>query len=349
MRCASVFNGAGLFDEGMRRAGLKACVGYETDADACESANLNGFPVRQEAFTPLTRFPSGTQVVWGGPPCQSHSIAHTQSKPGYKGRQGLDDKNGRCTPNFVKAFVAARADILVIENVRGLRKHLLELARLAQDYTFLERPFSARSWLPVLRDRIFFLLVRSPLVVKAKQVLSDNPPPKATSKTLEDVIGMLRGQPHDVVQMTPPQAKLMPHVGEGGNWTDAPDSVLKATSLVPSLFHCSGCGYNYPTKNQRRCPDCGMARNLRSSYYRRLSWGGHARCLVTEPTCTSTFQAHPDEDRMLSVQEYKKLQGLPLSYALAGSVRSQYKQLGNGVPVPAAKWIGRIVMEILEG
>lgn len=349
MQCASAFNGAGLFDEGMRRAGLKACVGYETDTAACESANLNGFPVRPEAFTESTRFPRGTRAVWGGPPCQSHSIAHTKSKPGYTGRQGLSDKNGQCASDFVRAFATAKADILVIENVRGLRDHLPKLNRLAHGYTFIERPFSARSWLPVLRDRFFFLLVRNPLVCKARKVLANNPPPKTTSKTLEDVIGMLRGKPHDVVPMTPPQAKLMPHVGEGCNWTDAPDSVLKNTRLVPSLFHCPGCGYNYPTKSQRRCPDCGQPRNLRSSYYRRLSWDGYARCLVTEPTSTSTFQAHPDESRMLSVQEYKKLQGLPLSYELAGSVRQQYKQLGNGVPVPAAKWIGGIVLEILEG
>ena len=62
---------------------------------------------------------------------------------------------------------------------------------------------------------------------------------------------------------------------------------------------------------------------------------------------TTTFLAHPDGERLLSVREYMALQGLPGGYKLAGSVRSKFRQLGNGVPVPEAKWIGGVILSAL--
>ena len=46
----------------------------------------------------------------------------------------------------------------------------------------------------------------------------------------------------------------------------------------------------------------------------------------------ATDLAHPELDRPLSIQEYKRIQEFPDNWKLSGSIRNQYKQIGNAVP-----------------
>jgi len=45
--------------------------------------------------------------------------------------------------------------------------------------------------------------------------------------------------------------------------------------------------------------------------------------------------------RPYSVREYARLQGVPDSFTFAGTRQEQYRQIGNGVPVPMGEWAGR--------
>lgn len=46
-----------------------------------------------------------------------------------------------------------------------------------------------------------------------------------------------------------------------------------------------------------------------------------------------TERCHPEETRPLTVREYARVQTFPDDWAFCGSVGSQYKQIGNAVPV----------------
>jgi DNA (cytosine-5)-methyltransferase 1 len=48
--------------------------------------------------------------------------------------------------------------------------------------------------------------------------------------------------------------------------------------------------------------------------------------------------------RPYTVREYARLMGIPDDYKLSGPKTSQYRQIGNGVPVPLARWIGGLAM-----
>lgn len=48
--------------------------------------------------------------------------------------------------------------------------------------------------------------------------------------------------------------------------------------------------------------------------------------------------------RPFTVREYARLQGVPDSFEFCGTEREQYEQIGNGVAVPVARWIGRELM-----
>ena len=63
----------------------------------------------------------------------------------------------------------------------------------------------------------------------------------------------------------------------------------------------------------------------------------------------ATDLAHPEEDRPLSVQEYKRIQEFPDGWQLAGPVIQQYKQIGNAVPLSLGCAVGMLVFNLLNG
>ena len=62
---------------------------------------------------------------------------------------------------------------------------------------------------------------------------------------------------------------------------------------------------------------------------------------------TSATPFHYLEDRCINVREAATLQGFPLNYQFCGSITSQYKQVGNSVPVELATAIAQSVKQVL--
>lgn len=59
----------------------------------------------------------------------------------------------------------------------------------------------------------------------------------------------------------------------------------------------------------------------------------------------ATDLCHPKELRPLSVEEYKRVQGFPDDWWIAGSIHDQYRQIGNAVPVSLGEAIGRAILD----
>jgi len=74
------------------------------------------------------------------------------------------------------------------------------------------------------------------------------------------------------------------------------------------------------------------------------------------PTCVAHYakdrstrlvidKSHANGVRPYTVREYARLMGLPDWFKLAGSENQQYKQIGNGVVVQMAEWVGKEAMK----
>jgi DNA (cytosine-5)-methyltransferase 1 len=81
----------------------------------------------------------------------------------------------------------------------------------------------------------------------------------------------------------------------------------------------------------------------KTGFYRRLAWDRPSPTLVTHPAMPATDLGHPEEDRPLSVQEYKAIQQFPLDWRIAGPLQQQYKQIGNAVPLGLGQAIGSVI------
>ena len=108
------------------------------------------------------------------------------------------------------------------------------------------------------------------------------------------------------------------HVPEGGNWRNVPRDLLPA----------------------------GMQRAKLSDHtkrYGRLSRTGLASTLLTKCDPHWGAYVHPTQDRTISVREAARLQGFPDSFEFDGNnLGAHYEQVGNAVPVPVARAIGRV-------
>ncbi|KAE8677525.1 DNA (cytosine-5)-methyltransferase CMT2 [Hibiscus syriacus] len=74
--------------------------------------------------------------------------------------------------------------------------------------------------------------------------------------------------------------------------------------------------------------------------FARLWWDETVPTLVTHPCCHSQAILHPEQDRVLTIREYARLQGFPDYYRFCGTIKERYCQIGNAVAVPVARALG---------
>ena len=81
---------------------------------------------------------------------------------------------------------------------------------------------------------------------------------------------------------------------------------------------------------------------------RRMSWDEPSLTLTCSPAQKQTERCHPDETRPFTIREYARIQTFPDDWQFAGSLTSQYKQIGNAVPVNLGYALGQSVVEFLN-
>lgn len=81
---------------------------------------------------------------------------------------------------------------------------------------------------------------------------------------------------------------------------------------------------------------------------RRLSLYEPSLTLTCAPAQKQTERCHPIETRPLTVREYARVQTFPDEWQFTGSLSSQYKQIGNAVPVNLAYAIGRSLVRLFN-
>lgn len=129
---------------------------------------------------------------------------------------------------------------------------------------------------------------------------------------------------HACNKLTKVNLDRLEHIPEGGNWRNVPRELLPA----------------------------GMQRAELSDHtkrYGRLDRNGVASTILTK--CDPHWGAyiHPTQDRTISVREAARLQGFPDSFRFAGEhLTPQYVQVGNAVPVPVARALGKAVLDHLD-
>jgi DNA (cytosine-5)-methyltransferase 1 len=101
----------------------------------------------------------------------------------------------------------------------------------------------------------------------------------------------------------------------GQGWLDLPEN-LKPNNLKNTP------GSRYPNR------------------FGRLEWSGIFNTIINKAEPYWSRVIHPCDDRVISVRESARAQGLPDNIKFNGPLRQQYAQVGNAVPPPLARAIG---------
>ena len=334
LTAVDAFCGAGGLSLGLAEAGFDVRAAFDLNPAAVETYGANLGPhghVRDATaltgadLLALARVDGRLDLLAGGPPCQGFS----KQKRGAH----LGDKRNALVLEFLRLVQETRPRAFLLENVAMLASvrgsHLVERFSALEGYELTGHFYLAADYgLAQTRER--FVLVG---VDPSAGGRFDVPAPShAVWPTVRDVIGDLPEPPedyrehpahanHQAARVTRPNVVRFSHVPEGGGWRDIPYDLRLDCHKVVDV-----------TKGG--WPDV----------YGRLRWDGQC------PTITGGFDSftrgrfgHPGADRPLTPREAARLQGFPDDFVFTGSRYDVRHQIGNAVPVPLARAIGRAI------
>ncbi len=348
IRALSFFSGALGLDLGMERAGIHPALYCENDRkcrmtihsmrpDAALIGDINRYEAAQ--ILEMAGLAPGTvDVMFGGPPCQAFSTAGA--------RRAFDDDRGNVFLRYLALVAEIQPTYVVVENVRGLLStpfplvegghperggaFQLVLRRLAEaGYEVSFNLYNAANFgAPQIRERVVLIGKRGggrvPYLTPTHAPAGEcGLPPWRTFRDAVDDLDTA-----------------------GMHHTDFPEKRLRYFRMLKE----GECWKNLPDDMQREA--MGKAYALsggKTGFYRRIRFDRPCPTLVTTPTMPATDLCHPTEDRPLSIEEYKRVQGFPDDWRICGDLMDVYKQIGNAVPVALGEAIGRALRADMAG
>ncbi len=309
-----LFCGAGGLGLGLHNAGFQNKLLVDNDKDCIETINANGTigigVCESVRDLDLSEYHGRIDLMSGGFPCQAFSFA------GMK--RGFEDARGTLFYDFARLIEQVQPRMVVGENVRGLLTHdggktIAVMVRILENlgYRTVVRVLKAQFFdVPQKRERLVIFAIRkdseSPIMV-----------PKEKDYTISVRAALKDVPPSHGMQYSAEKERVMRLIPEGGYWRDLPEDEKKKF-MGRSYFLGGG--------------KTGMAR--------RLAWDEPSLTLTCNPAQKQTERCHPEETRPLTVREYARIQCFPDTWEFCGSISSQYRQIGNAVPVNLGYHIG---------
>ena len=318
-----LFAGAGGLALGLERAGFNAVGLVEIDGDCVETLKENR-PHWNVIHTGVEDMDysefRGVDVISGGFPCQAFSTAG-------KGL-GFSDERGNLFFEMMRSVRELRPKVVLAENVQGLLNHnhgqtLSKIlhALKKEGYIVHYQLLNAVDFeVPQKRKRLIITAVMGSLIIP--EIVGSGKP----RKTIRDA---LKGCPQSPgASYSRAKQRIMDMVPPGGCWTSLPDSV--------QLEYMGAAYGNRGDMGGRR----GMAR--------RMAWDEPSLAILCSPSQKQTERCHPEQTRPFTIRESARLQTFPDDWSFCGGLGSQYKQIGNAVPVLFAERIAQHVMFIYK-
>lgn len=324
-----LFAGAGGLALGLEKAQFHHIALIESDKNAVNTliSNRPNWAVVHDDITNISPLDlpkkfnicvGELDLLSGGSPCQSFSYAGN--------RQGLEDVRGTLFYHFATFLKKLQPKTFLFENVKGLLTH-----DKGNTYSTILRVFTQAGYLvqkAILnandygvaqkRERLITIGIREDL----KDKVNVNFPRAYKYKPiLRDV---LNNVPQSIgIEYSKCKSDIFKLVPPGGYWKDIPEHIAK--------------------QYMKTCWDMGGGR---TGILRKLSLDEPCLTVLTTPSQKQTDRCHPLENRPFNIRENARIQSFPDDWIFYGSVFSQYKQIGNAVPVNLAFEIGK---EIRKG
>ena len=326
-----LFAGAGGLALGLEKAGFQSLGLIEFNQDACNTLSKNrpNWRVICEDIANISKLDleqyfsikkGELDLLSGGAPCQAFSYAGK--------RLGLEDARGTLFYHYAVFLEKLQPKMFLFENVRGLLTHdkgktyetMLNIFQSA-GYTIQKKVLNAWDYgVAQKRERLITIGIRKDLVDKIKY---EFPKVNEYKPLLKDIL--LDVPPSIGVSYGESKKELFELVPPGGYWRDIDENLAK--EYMKSCWYMEGG---------------------RTGILRRMSMDEPSLTVLTTPSQKQTERCHPLEARPFTVRENARCQSFPDDWEFCGSVMSQYKQVGNAVPVNLSYEIGKSIYNALS-
>jgi DNA (cytosine-5)-methyltransferase 1 len=314
--------GGGGLSTGLIKAGFTPILLNDNNKDCCKTLKHNHLEANVvcESMDKIDYSPfiNKVDLLTGGVPCQSFSQAGL--------RKGLEDPRGDLMIKFIEILNLVRPKLFMIENVKGLLTHnegktiekIIDTLNKNKLYNISYKCLDASKYdVPQKRERVFIVGV-----IKNITQTFNFPKESLTKKVLKDVLYNVPQS--NGANYNENKIKLFKMIPQGGCWVNLPENLQK--EYLGNSYNSGG--------------------GKRGILY-RLSMEKPSLTLLCTPSQKQTERCHPLEERPLTIREYARVQSFDDSYEFIGSLNSQYKQIGNAVPVELAKHMGEELIKLL--
>ncbi len=318
--CVDLFCGAGLMSEGFKQAGFCHIFAADKDARAVSTYNKNHIPVAQEWDVSLAKQGLRADVLVAGPPCQGFSSL---------GKRDRHDVRNKLSLALLPWIEQLTPSVVIIENVVQFRdsQYWTQIKNWARPlgYEAYEWELNAVDYGAAQRRRRAFCIL-SRIGKPAK--------PDQQESALRSVRDAFYGLP------------LKP---DSHNFHTAPEpSALAAQRMA--LIPPQGDKRDLMRANPAICPPSwARVGNQATDVWGRMDFDAPAntiRCSFQNPS--KGRYLHPTEDRVITLREGARLQGIPDNWEFVGDRTSIARQIGNGVPVPLAHAVAKSIMRLFK-
>ena len=326
-----LFAGAGGLALGVERAGFKTIGLVEIDKDASDTLRKNrpewrviNDDIANVSCLDLQDYfgiaKGELDLLSGGAPCQSFSYAGK--------RLGLEDARGTLFSHYAKFLEQLQPKMFLFENVKRLLTHdkgrtYKTITDIFESTGYVIQKKVLNAWdygVAQKRERLITIGIRKDLVGK---IHFDFPKSHEYKPVLRDVLldcPESQGTPYSEYKR-----KIFELVPPGGYWRDIPEDIAK--EYMKSCWYMEGG---------------------RTGILRRLSLDEPSLAVLTSPSQKQTDRCHPLEARPFTIRENARCQSFPDEWEFCGGISSQYKQVGNAVPVNLAYDIALQIKKALE-
>lgn len=334
----SLFSGGGGLDIGFRQAGYEILWAIDNNKDAVNTyrRNLDDRIVLGDITKIDPAMLPKADVVIGGPPCQSFSLA---------GNRHCDDARGSLVWSYFNIIETVQPRAFLFENVSGLSsakdsagkpilKSLVEKFGELGYHVSWQLVNAADYGVPQLRRRILIVgLKEGNFTFPEPTNNADGSNGKKKYVSVSECIGDLplaghstEISEHDYPTMSELDKYICQHVKPGGNYMDIPDDVpsVRIRRLKREGGHTTCYGRMLPDK-----PSYTI-----NTYFNRPNVG----CNI-----------HYKYDRLITLREAMRLQSFPDEYEFVStSKHGKHLIVGNAVPPRLAYVMANQLMKYLD-
>jgi DNA (cytosine-5)-methyltransferase 1 len=373
-----VFAAPGGMSVGFKEAGYRIVAAIDNDRWGCKTLSRNLGPEGTlviEANVEDLHLNGRVDVVVGGPPCQSFSIAGQSKIKHLKNKSSrdsfIDDERNTLYKYFVRTVDSVKPQFFVMENVPAIEtfeegrvcRQIMEDFRRAGYHTDERILNSADFGVPQVRKRAVFI---------GNRVGVNNPFPVPThlrpliAKTGTNVENS--DMPHyrtvfDAISDLPP---LMPGCGE--------DEIVYPAHIALTDYQIwaragSTRLYNHVSRRHSERDQTAFAslepgqkmvdlplvavpyrRDIFLDKIKKQRWDRPSSAIVAHMQKDGLMYVHPDRDqtRTFTPREAARIQSFRDGFRIMGPLTQQFKQIGNAVPPLAAESIARGIKPWLD-